>query len=304
MKTEVLERCNVCDGDALCVVDPDCNIMRCRACGYIFDSPRPTLQELVEFYSRPGQYDSWLNELEPRERLWKRRLDALRFTKKPGSLFDVGAGIGQFLAVARDSYSEVHGTEVSSTAIQIAKERYNLNLFKGSIEDIHIAGGTFDNITLFHVLEHVPDPKLMLRTCHSLLSPRGILVIAVPNEVTSLRASLRKMLVRAGVKEQQPRVGKFGLPRTDLSADSPEVHLSHFTVSVLRRLVHIAGFSIVKETLDPYYVATGLSKLKADAYYYFCLAYLLMFRVNIYDSILIVAQKVETRSPREIDGGR
>lgn len=297
MNTEVLERCNVCDGNALYAVDPDCNITLCRACGYIFDSPRPTLQELVGFYSRPGQYDSWLAELEPRQRLWQRRLNVLRPTQNPGSLLDVGAGIGQFLAVARDSYSEVHGTEVSSTAIQIAKEKYNLQLFQGTIEDIDMAR-TFANVTLFHVLEHVPDPKSVLRKCHSLLSPEGILVIAVPNEVSSMRSSLRKALVRAGVKKQE-RVGKFGLPLIKLDCDSPEVHLSHFTPSVLRRLLHATGFSIVTETLDPYYVAKGTSKLKADAYYYCCLAYLKMFKVNIYDAMLFIARKEEPYSAGE-----
>ena len=298
MNTEVLQRCNVCDGNALYVVDPDCNITQCCACGYIFDSPRPTLEELIGFYSRPGQYDSWLAELEPRQRLWKRRLNVLRPTKNPGSLLDVGAGIGQFLALARDSYSEVHGTEVSSTAIQIAKEQYSLNLFQGTIEDIDLPR-TFANITLFHVLEHVPDPKSVLRKCHSLLSPEGILVIAVPNEVTSMRSFLRKLLVRAGLKKQE-RVGKFGLPLIKLDSDSPEVHLSHFTSSVLRRLLHSTGFSIVKETLDPYYVATGTSKLKADAYYYCCLAYLKMFRMNVYDAMLFIARKKEPRSARRL----
>ena len=297
MKLEVLERCNVCDSNTLYVVDPDCNITRCRACGYIFDSPRPTPQELVEFYSRPGQYDSWLNQLEPRQRLWRRRLNALRPTQNPGSLLDVGAGIGQFLDVARDSYSEIYGTEVSSTAIQIAKEKYNLNLFQGTIEDLEMARRTFANVTLFHVLEHVPDPKSMLRRCHSLLSPQGILVIAVPNEVASLRASLRKILVRARVKKQR-RVGKFGLPRINLDRDSAEVHLSHFTPSVLRRLLHATGFSIVKETLDPYYVAEGAAKLKADAYYYCCLAFLWMLRVNIYDAMLVIAQKEDAHLAR------
>jgi 2-polyprenyl-3-methyl-5-hydroxy-6-metoxy-1,4-benzoquinol methylase len=284
------------------VVDSDCNIARCHACGYIFDNPRPALEELIGFYSRPTQYDSWLRELGPRQRLWKRRLKELQSTRKMGSLLDVGAGIGQFLAVAREVYSEVHGTEVSSTATQIAKQKYDLDLLQGTIEDLDMRGKVFDNVALFHVLEHVPDPRSVLKTCHSLLSAQGILVIAVPNEVASLRASLRRMLVKAGVK-RQGRVGNFGLPRTSVDKDSSEVHLSHFTPKVLRRLLQTAGFSIIRETLDPYYVATGIQKLRADIYYYCCLAFLQIFKMNIYDAMLVIARKETIKADSQLADG-
>lgn len=290
MKTEVLERCNVCDSTALEVVDADCNVVRCQDCGYIFDSPRPVGEELIAFYSRPTQYDSWLTELEGRDRLWKRRLSKLRSTRKPGSLLDVGTGIGQFLALARDTYTSVSGTEVSSVAVQIAREKYNLDLFQGTIEALQ--GRVFDNITLFHVLEHVPDPTSVLNTCHSLLSSGGILVIGVPNEVTSLRAFLKRILARLGLRKQR-QVGQFGLPLISLGSHSVEVHLSHFTPKVLHRLLQTTGFSIVESTLDPYYIATGASQLRADIYYYCCLAVLRTFKVNVYDTMLVIARKVD-----------
>src|ERR1700733_9442543 len=130
MKTELLQQCKVCHGTTLDVVDAGCNGVRCRDCHYIFDSPRPTVEELISFYSRPTQYDSWLTELTARDRLWRRRLGKLKATRKPGSLLDVGTGIGQFLSLARSSYAEVYGTEVSASAVQIAKERYQLDLFQ------------------------------------------------------------------------------------------------------------------------------------------------------------------------------
>src|SRR5258708_803987 len=183
MRTELLQQCSVCGSTMLDVVDPECNVAQCRVCGFIFDNPRPTLEELIGFYSKPGKYDSWLNELGPRHRLWKRRLSKLRSTRKTGSLLDVGTGIGQFLDQARNDYREVYGTEVSSAAVKIASDKYNLDLFQGTIEEFNPRGKSFDNITLFHVLEHVTDPRLLLRKCHSLLSAEGILVVAVPNEV-------------------------------------------------------------------------------------------------------------------------
>src|SRR5262245_36830612 len=133
MEIELLHQCSLCDSPQLDVLDADCNIAQCRSCGFVFDNPRPTLRALIDFYSKPGKYDSWLVELEARERLWRRRLRKIRSTKKPGTLLDVGTGIGQFLSLARNDYSAVYGTEVSSTAVEIAREKYDLDLFHGTI---------------------------------------------------------------------------------------------------------------------------------------------------------------------------
>jgi 2-polyprenyl-3-methyl-5-hydroxy-6-metoxy-1,4-benzoquinol methylase len=295
MKLELLQQCNVCRSNGLGVVDPECNISQCTSCGYVFDNPRPTLEELIKFYSRPSQYDSWLGELKARDRLWNRRLRILRSTRKKGSLLDVGAGIGQFLFIARGTYDQVYGTEVSTEAIRIAREKYNLDLLEGTLENLEKKGQLFDNISLFHVLEHVPDPRSLLRTCHSLLSDGGILVIAVPNEVTSFRAWLKRKLVKAGLRK--PRgVGKFGLPRITLTEQTSEVHLSHFTPPVLRRLLQSSGFSILKTTLDPYYVATGSRRVKADLYYSCCLFLRKVFGVNIYDAVLVIVRKAPVKA--------
>jgi SAM-dependent methyltransferase len=291
METELVERCNVCDGSMLEAVDPACNIAQCAGCGYVFDNPRPTLEELVKFYSRPSQYDSWLDELPIRQKAWERRLGKMQSTKKSGSLLDVGTGIGQFLAVARNSYRQVYGTEVSSVAVQIAREKYNLELFQGTVEGIDWQERVFDNISLFHVLEHVHNPKSLLQICHSLLSPDGILVIAVPNEVSSLRARARRWLMNAGLKERRG-LGKFGLPMIDLGPHNGEAHLSHFTPEVLDQLLQNTQFSILEKTLDPCYLRVQrLSRLKADVYYYFCLAFMRIFNVNVYDTMLVIARK-------------
>jgi len=298
MNTEIIEKCNVCGSSILDVVDPDCNIARCGHCGYIFDNPRPTQEELIRFYSRPTQYDSWLTELEERDRIWKGRVAKLQSTKKVGTLLDVGAGIGQFLAVARDSYTEVYGTEVSSKAIEIAKRKYDLNLFRGTLENLS-SDKVFDNITLFHVLEHVPDPRVTLQKCHSLLSGQGILAIAVPNEVVSLRNFAKGILTTAGIMKLD-RLGKFGLPRISLGPESGEVHLSHFTPAVLRRLLQQVGFSIIRETLDPCYLVKGIRRLKAETYYYSCLAFLKIFKINIYDTMFMIARKGPVKPEAEL----
>ena len=297
MIVETLSGCILCDSRSLDVIDPECNIARCASCGYVFDNPRPALEELVRFYSRPSQYDSWLDELEVRERMWKRRLKLVLPFRKSGSLLDVGAGIGQFLSLARPYYQDVHGTEVSTTALQVAKQKYGLELFHGTLEGIACCGKTFDNISLFHVLEHVPDPISALRICHSLLSDQGVLIIAVPSEVASLRASLKRLLVARGILHPRRGAGRFGLPLIKLTEETSEVHLSHFTPPVLCDLLRRTGFSILKQTLDPHYVRTNRKeKLRADLYYHFCLAARSLLGTNIYDAMLVIARKTPLAS--------
>lgn len=292
MELESLSTCMLCEGHSLAVLDRECNIAQCQDCGYVFDNPRPALRELIRFYSRPSQYDLWLEQLKPRERMWNRRLQKILPSRRAGSLLDVGTGIGQFLSLARAFYTSVHGTEVSTTAIEIAKEKYNLELFRGTLEQFAESAQTFDNISLFHVFEHVPDPGRVLRICHSLLCDGGILVIAVPNEVSCLRASLKRRLVQAGVLKPRPGAGQFGLQRISLADETSEVHLSHFTPPVLTSLLRRAGFSIIMQTLDPHYVRTRpIDKLRADLYYYFCLTLHKILGINVYDAMLVIARK-------------
>ncbi len=285
--SETLHSCNLCASTALELADPESNIARCASCHYIFDNPRPSLKALTGFYSRAAKYDSWLNDLGARNRLWERRLRKLRSERKPGSLLDVGTGIGQFLSLARPLYTAVYGTEISTTAVALAREKYGLNLFQGTIESLLGQEQTFDNITLFHVLEHVPDPKMTIEVCHALLSADGILVIAVPNEIASLRGRLRALLRGLGLRQS-----RYGIPRISLDGSIDEIHLSHFTPDVLRRALEHAGFSVISNTPDPYFLRTGLRRLKAEAFYFGCVAFQTAFRINLFDAMFVIARKV------------
>ncbi len=290
MKIETLDHCNICGDHRIQTLDANSNIWGCRACGYVFDNPRPSNEELIAFYSRPAKYDSWLSEEMARDLLWKRRIRQLLRVSKPGSLLDVGAGIGQFLSHARPFFTKAYGTEVSESAIDIARERYNLDLIRGEVENIDFGSMQVDNVTLFHVLEHVPDPKLVIEKCRSLLPSGGIMVIAVPNDLLSLRARVRRFLRAVGVTRFQ-RKGNLGLPKITLDGSLDEIHLSHFTPAVLKRLLTECGFTVVLNSLDPYYAAVGLIKWKQDAFYWCCRILRFIFAVNFYDTILVAARK-------------
>jgi SAM-dependent methyltransferase len=281
-----LSQCCVCGSRTLIRIDQANRICRCGHCGYVFDNPRPTLRAIVAFYSQPGKYDSWLDEEGNRSLLWKRRLKILKRYRSSGSLLDVGTGTGQFLAIARECFA-VKGTEVSEAAVRIARTRYGLDVVQGQIEEVQLGDG-FDVITLYHVLEHVPDPLATVRKCRQLLNPGGLLVIAVPNDLVGPRSMAKRMLALAGVGRFKGR--RYGLGRIRLDESQGEIHLSHFTPPVLRLLVRRSGLNVVNEGLDPYFVAKGIKKIAHEALFTLCSFIRKTTGLNVYDAMLFVAR--------------
>ena len=296
---EWLTSCNLCGDQGIETIDPVANIAHCTNCGYVFDNPRPDVDEIARFYSRLDKYNQWLAEAKARDAIWKQRLHKMARCHRPGTLLDVGAGIGQFLHHARKVYAEVYGTEVSETATKIAKARYDLDLLEGDLDTIRFEEGTaFDNITLFHVLEHVPQPRQLIERCHSLLLPEGVLYIAVPNELQSLRARWLRLKIQARqwlglslAAYREAGIGTWGISKIRLDDSQREVHLSHFTPQVLARLLEQCGFRVIESSLDPINLGTGLAFLWHQLYYVAANVVLLIGKANIYDTIWLVASR-------------
>jgi len=285
---EAVTSCSVCRSDRIQTVDSEFNFCRCDTCGFVFDSPRPSVSQITAFYSQARKYDSWLKDERARDTLWKRRLKKLLRQSVHGSLLDIGAGIGQFLHHAQPRFTEVAGTEVSKSAIAIAKQKYGLSLLAGQIQDIALPPDSFDNITLFHVLEHVPDPGILISRCGKMLRPRGTLIIAVPNDILAWSSKIKKLGKRLGLGPFQKFSPMLGISRAGASR---EIHLSHFTPPVLCQLLENSGLQIVAESLDPFYASTGVRLLLDRAYYAFHWLLHATLKINRYDTIWMVARK-------------
>ncbi|GFP24459.1 hypothetical protein HKBW3S09_01926, partial [Candidatus Hakubella thermalkaliphila] len=181
--------------------------------------------------------------------------------KRSGDLLDVGTGIGQFLFFARNDF-KAKGMEISESAITIAKQKYDIDVTRGEIESINW-DSKFDVITLFHVLEHVPNPSSTMERCRELLNNGGILIIAVPNDTIGIRPTVIRLLSTFKIGKFR-NYGRLGLPRLALDGSQSEIHLSHFTPSVLKGFLERNGFVVIRNTLDPYYAAKGIKKVFHD----------------------------------------
>ncbi len=181
-------------------------LYRCSWCLSVFQHPMPGGSEIRGFY--PGNY--WWEEEQRGEGRGKRfvarlerayrefvTLDHVRYLltcarRSPGSgrlLLDVGCGSGTFLHLARQRGFTAHGMDLSPQAVSAARRQYGLDVRQGAIGGTAWGGSRFDFVTMFHVLEHLTDPRDALNFAAAHLNPGGSLIIQVPN-ADSLQAHL------------------------------------------------------------------------------------------------------------------
>ena len=148
--------------------------------------PVPNIEELPKYYesqdyiSHTDEKRGFLSRLYQLVKKWSlQKKTNLIYNQNNGigSLLDVGAGTGDFLKVAKKKGWEVYGTEPNPNASKLASEK-GVKLGT-SLKDF--AGKQFDVITLWHVLEHIPNLEETISELSSLVKPKGVLIIAVPN---------------------------------------------------------------------------------------------------------------------------
>jgi SAM-dependent methyltransferase len=164
-------------------------LVKCTACGLVYQNPRPTFAEMVVHY--PSDYESYAPEPNVKNSSWLLR-QAIRYGvakrcryvtryKHAGRLLDVGCATGIFLQGIRNSGNwEPYGVEINQHVAHIAQE-HGLDVRLGTLEQAGFADEFFDVVTLWDVLEHLHDPAGSLSEIYRILKPDGLLVIRVPN---------------------------------------------------------------------------------------------------------------------------
>lgn len=152
----------------------------------LITSPRPELQNLGKYYESEDYISHTDNKRSLFEKAYhfvknialKNKLNLINSQQpKKGKLLDIGAGTGDFLLTAKNDGWQTIGVEPSDRAKNIAKEK-GISFVE---ETSTLESNSLDVITMWHVLEHVPDLEVQIQELKRLLKPTGTLIIAVPN---------------------------------------------------------------------------------------------------------------------------
>lgn len=165
-------------------------ILRCRSCGFGFRTLRPSEEELASLY-RELVSELYEKEARGRSRTANRHLRIVAHYLTGGRLLDVGCASGVFLQTAADAGWSVVGVEPAGVLCAKAKQLLGTrgDVLCVSLQQADLPPSSFDALTLWDVLEHVPEPVAFLKRCASLVKPGGYLFANVP-DLGSLQARL------------------------------------------------------------------------------------------------------------------
>ena len=199
--------------------------VRCVDCSLVLINPRPTRATVALTYDEKYS-QNYINKAAKklaRSRRWVQRI-ARRFVPR-GRWLDVGCSAGFVVAAAEEAGFEAFGVELEAAAIDYGRRELGLvNLACGTLEAQHYPAAHFEVISLYDVIEHVPDLGATLTELARIVKAQGVIEIRTPD------------------------VGHWRTPK-DLARwkeIKPSEHLYYFSRSTLQRLFATHGFELAE----------------------------------------------------------
>jgi len=223
----------------------------CDHCRAIFLTPHPTRQQLLDAYSDEYYGETERKFIAPIEKTidWFRAGRARRVAKSlptKGRVLDIGCGNGGFLNGIADLGYEACGIELPGGSAERAKKVPNIEVHVGALEDGAYIGERFDAITMWHVFEHLVEPRKTLERCAEMLDAGGRLYLSLPN-IDSWQARIFKgdwfhadpprHLFFLGPDALTAAVAEYGFERESISFHSLEQNPYGIVQSALNKVV-------------------------------------------------------------------
>ena len=222
--------CNLCGASTYVVVgtrDRDGGPLRtvlCTACGLVWTNPRPTAADMNAYYETSYR-DDYKGHRAPLLRKIVRgfigaadRRNALR-RYGARTMLDVGCGAGELVYLMRRDGVDASGLEPGVEFADFARTVLGVPAQTAAVDAARIPAESQDLVTLFHALEHVPDPLSVLTIVRTWIRSGGHLVVEVPNIAARVQAPNHQYHY---------------------------AHLHHFTGSTLAALGEAAGLQLVE----------------------------------------------------------
>jgi 2-polyprenyl-3-methyl-5-hydroxy-6-metoxy-1,4-benzoquinol methylase len=209
------------------------SIMQCTGCTLRFLWPQPSAIEQSELYSESyfqsaddldRGYAEYVAQAENHRATFR---DRLRLLPKPAGearLLDVGAAAGFFVEQATAVGWQAEGVEFSHWAAEYATKIVGVPVREGTLRDARFDDRSFDAVTMWEVIEHLPDPRAELAEARRILRPGGMLHFSTPDAGS--------IVARAAGKRW---LGWRKIPE----------HLFYFDLPSLRRLLSNEGFEVL-----------------------------------------------------------
>lgn len=221
-------KCQACGGTVFAEWGrlPPYSVLKCAGCGLGVTSPFPSAEQTGDVNRKTYNGEQRAAIYSVREKYFKERyagyLARIKRFKPAGALLDVGCSIGMFMKAARQEGFAVTGVEMNGSCAAYGRENFGLDIRASALQAVTFPDEAFDVVTLFDVLEHVPDPRGFLAEVNRVLKSGGLLVAQSPN-IDSFMARLMK---------------------ENWNWLTPPDHLYHFTPGAMARLFGAHGFSV------------------------------------------------------------
>ena len=206
-------------------------IVRCMQCGLVFQNPRIKKEFLSFVY--PENYEPHTRVKDVRrdklEDHIKHQSSRYRIVKQvqryPGTLLDVGSGMGDFLNHAQKRGWNVYGIEIDADAYKYQK-KLGLKVYNRELTEVGLNDSHFDVVTLWDAFEHIANPVETLNEIHRILKTGGAVVMSLPN----FNSFERRLFGPLWFALDPPR------------------HLYHYTPKTISQVLKKAGFEVERIT--------------------------------------------------------
>lgn len=206
------------------------SVVECSSCGLLRLDPFPTQAELRGFYPEDYWWDEDESAVSRLTETYRRAVlsDHVRFAKaafaEGGPLLDIGCGGGSFLSAMASGGYEMFGSDVSVKAAAQCRAKAGCPTVCAQLPNLPFRPGSFRNVTMYHVLEHLHDPVAAVEAVAELLPPGGRFIVQTPN------AACWQLLLLG------ERWNGLDVPR----------HLINFRAEDLEELLVGCGFDVVR----------------------------------------------------------